>query len=555
MAGPVLPAFVKAGTNVVLATQSSMAPAITGVTLGDCLLLAISTSTNTGGRVATTVTDSAGGTWLRGPSLSNAGGGIEIWYLLNAAAGTHTLTVTMNGSCFCGCEIDEFSGVVAVGPAVDVSSTNTGTSVTPTGPSIVPANVNELIYFASFSGQAQSASPSAPFTARVGPTNSGFQFSGIAYVAPNNLIGAYAPTWTIVSAAWLVAGIALKGAQPVSPAAFNSPAAQNNGAVLAVQARPDYLDFVINGLAAQGIGVLSGCSVSPNTNADFKFQVEAGTAMLAWGPVTVAAATAQTITAADATNPRRDLVYVTQAGTVTYVAGVANATPCPPTLPVNCIPLSVIDVPANATVLDNGTGTTIAKAIDKRPMLVLPVAGNEYYKRRTGALGETIPRSQINTASNNATTGTLFCWALELGAGESIGHLATISGNAGITTPTHWWFCLLDSSLNLLAITADQTSTAWAASTEKSLAIATTKEGTATSFVTTYSGLYYFGSLQTASGSTMNFSTFTGIAAVNGLAPILAGTSNTSLTTPFTFPTTCTALTAVVGVGYAYAAA
>ncbi len=68
-----------------------------------------------------------------------------------------------------------------------------------------------------------------------------------------------------------------------------------------------------------------------------------------------------------------------------------------------------------------------------------------------------------------------------------------VSGGTAAVTPTNWWFSLHDSTRKALARTADQLTAAWAANTAKSLAIAQTTAGTATSYTTTYTGLHYLG--------------------------------------------------------------
>lgn len=497
MAGQVQPAHVQSASAVNLtASTTSMAPALTGVTAGDTLVLAVSSTTLTSGYVATAVTDTNGATWVRGPSLPSSAGAVEIWYGLNASAGTHTLTVTTNSGTN-GCLLDEFSGVATVQPVFDISVTHTASGTGPTA-SLTPSNVNELLYFATVSANTQTGSPSAPFTAEVGPTLAAAQRAGVAYVAANSLIGAYAPAWTQTTGVYAVVGIALKGASVPGDAIWNDTAAQGNPGILESQARADYFDSITDALAATGTGVLSGCAVSPNTASDFKFQTLAGTVMLNWSAITVAAVTAQSLTTADATNPRRDLVYVTQAGTVVYLAGTANATPSCPSLPANCVALAVIEVPANAATLDNGTSTSNAHVTDKRSLLALPISMRDYYTNTGLYLAETVPRVLVTSAGGSAATGALPFQAIYLTAGMTIGHMTFISGNTPASVPTHWWFALFDLNSNMLAVTADQTTTAWGAATVKTLAIATTAQGAQSTFTTTYSGYYYIGAMMTA---------------------------------------------------------
>lgn len=152
--------------------------------------------------------------------------------------------------------------------------------------------------------------------------------------------------------------------------------------------------------------------------------------------------------------------------------------------------------------------------------------------------------SGFNASGVTPTGGTLTMVGVWLPAGYPVGHLAFSSGSVAAVTPTHWWFSLHDSSRVMLAVTADQTSTAWAATTVKSLAVATIASGAAASFTTTYSGIHYVGFMMTA-GTLVNL---VNVAINNTLAttqtPALVGISSASLTTPPAFPFTAAALTA-----------
>jgi hypothetical protein len=63
--------------------------------------------------------------------------------------------------------------------------------------------------------------------------------------------------------------------------------------------------------------------------------------------------------------------------------------------------------------------------------------------------------------------------ALPLYRGDVVTNLTFCSATTGAGTPTAWWFALYDDSAipALIAQTADQTTTAWAANTVKTLAL------------------------------------------------------------------------------------
>lgn len=162
-------------------------------------------------------------------------------------------------------------------------------------------------------------------------------------------------------------------------------------------------------------------------------------------------------------------------------------------------------------------------------------------------LGTTMPRGLAGTATEAALTGgQMTLYPVQLQSGVSVGHLAFVSGTTGASTPTHWWFCLCNSSLGLLAITADQTTTAWAASTVKSLAIANISGGASSTFTTTYTGTHYIGIMMTGTTVPTLYGWTPAATAVltQAAAGVIGGKSSTTgLTTPSGFPTTYGAIT------------
>ena len=523
MAGPAQPAFVQANTVNWAASTTSMSPALSGVGVGNALILVVS-STYTAANVVTSVSDSAGQTWARATSAAYASGAcVDIWYCLNATAGTHTLTVSCT-SATTGCELQEFSGVNAfyVTDGVNALKSNAGSTALLFPDLSSLCYLNDLVVVGTSSSTAQTSSAVSGWTYRTGPTNSGTQRAGIAYQS-TNVVGTLTSAttgWTMASAYYASAAIVLRGASPAEDAIWNDPAATVNPAVLSAQARPDYLDSIDSSNGASGYGVLatigatlftagSALLVHPYNNSSLTYNVEAGFVLVGWAPKAVGALTNQTITAADGTNPRRDIVYVTGAGVIAYQAGVAAATPLPPNLPLGCILLAVIEVPANATTLDNGTSTSNAHVTDKRIPLNLPFSARDVFQGLTsGMIAETIPY-YTQQASQSLTTSVTNATGFYLPAGVKVANLKGTSVGA-ISSPTHWWFGLADSAYTLLAATADKTTTAWAASTTKSLPIATSADSAGTSFTTKYSGLYYLLHNITATSPTLQGISVTG---------------------------------------------
>jgi hypothetical protein len=126
--------------------------------------------------------------------------------------------------------------------------------------------------------------------------------------------------------------------------------------------------------------------------------------------------------------------------------------------------------------------------------------------------------------------------AIYLKAGQIVSNISIWSATTAAGTPTNCIFGLYDINRNLLAQSANQTTTAWAANTERKLAMTT-------AYKVPTSGVYYIGffvaatTIPTCKGGTAKTS---GSLAAAG--PILHGTSSTGLTT--TLPNPAAAITA-----------
>lgn len=118
----------------------------------------------------------------------------------------------------------------------------------------------------------------------------------------------------------------------------------------------EYLDCLVEGI--QGLNcVVSGCAVTGNAN--LAPSVAKG-AVLSNGTLFAVTAATVTITTADATNPRLDLVVIDSSGAKQVRAGTPSATPKPPARTANDVILAVVYVPATATSL------ATSKCIDMR---------------------------------------------------------------------------------------------------------------------------------------------------------------------------------------------
>lgn len=149
----------------------------------------------------------------------------------------------------------------------------------------------------------------------------------------------------------------------------------------------------------------------------------------------------------------------------------------------------------------------------------------------TGTLAESMPREicpEVNTTV--AASGTLNMQAIYLTAGQLISNVTLASATTAAGTPTNYFFALYDGNRNLLAQSANQTTTAWPANTVKTLAMTTP-------FRVQVSGLYYIGYFMTATTvATLKGGTARTGGQLANTAPIIFGTSTTGLTTALPNP-------------------
>ncbi|MES2903857.1 MAG: hypothetical protein V4696_06710, partial [Pseudomonadota bacterium] len=143
-----------------------------------------------------------------------------------------------------------------------------------------------------------------------------------------------------------------------------------------------------------------------------------------------------------------------------------------------------------------------------------------------GTLAETMPR-ELCTETNTtmAVSGTLNMQAIYLRAGQLVSNISLCSATTAAGTPTNYRFGLFDSARALLAESANQTTSAWAANNVKTLAMGTP-------YRVPTSGLYYIGYYMTAT-TIPTLKGFTGKTGgqLAATAPILHGSSSTGLTT------------------------
>ncbi|MFJ8049317.1 right-handed parallel beta-helix repeat-containing protein [Streptomyces luteogriseus] len=166
---------------------------------------------------------------------------------------------------------------------------------------------------------------------------------------------------------------------------------------------------------------------------------------------------------------------------------------------------------------------------------------------------ETTSRLRCGTAST-LVSGALYLVPVWLPKGLTISSITFVTGGTAAGTPTNQWFTLHNSSRVALARTADNTTTAWAANTAKTLNIAQTTAGAASSYTTTYTGLHYLGVMVAATTPPNLVGEGSMPAAVANAAPGF-GPTNSGQTTPPTVTGSAFTAAAFSGAGilaYAY---
>lgn len=153
-----------------------------------------------------------------------------------------------------------------------------------------------------------------------------------------------------------------------------------------------------------------------------------------------------------------------------------------------------------------------------------PQLNNRYVL--SGALYETVSRNLVNEVNTALlSSGRLSLVAIWLPAGTTISSISFWSATTAAGTPTNQLFGLFDNSYNLLRSSTNDTTTAWAANSRKTLSLTST-------FTTTYSGIHYLGIMVTATTvPTIKGNTAKVGGQLSAGAPSMGGTSTTGLTT------------------------
>lgn len=222
-------------------------------------------------------------------------------------------------------------------------------------------------------------------------------------------------------------------------------------------------------------------------------------------------------------------------GSHTSVAAAATAIIGSPNIQTNRLQYHVTDGSGGSTLYK--TAGELAQGFvtgGRRTQAFSPIFGRMW--KPTAALRDNFPRMLAGTAEATLTSGTLFVFVGPyLFAGDTVTNIVMKSGTTAGAALTNQWFALLDQSLNVLAKTVDDTSTAWGSFALKTLTI-TGNYVPAADVQTYFAVLVAAGTTPSLRGASLGSS-------LANLAPVLMGTSTTGLTTPASLSGTPIALT------------
>lgn len=163
-------------------------------------------------------------------------------------------------------------------------------------------------------------------------------------------------------------------------------------------------------------------------------------------------------------------------------------------------------------------------------------------------VAENITRWSSDAILTAAATGTLYLTAIDVPPRTLVSSATFISATTAAVTPTNWWFVLATGDAAapiVLAVTANQLTTAWATNTVKTVPFA------AAYTTGNISATYYLGLAMTATTvPTMRGANLSNAIMSSAFVPTLAGTSTTGLTVPVAVGAILTLVTAGANVPY-----
>lgn len=179
-----------------------------------------------------------------------------------------------------------------------------------------------------------------------------------------------------------------------------------------------------------------------------------------------------------------------------------------------------------ATLTEVGARTDTARAVT--PAGLDAINGRINALRPDNVLSESAPRNGPSWANTAVlSSGRISAVAIPVWEGMVITTIGFMSATQALVAGTNQWFCLIDSSRNILKNTNDDTSTAWNASSAKELNL------TSTYTVPANTRFLYVG-IMVAGGTVPSLAGYTALASVLKMTTRIRGdmsTGNTSVIT------------------------
>ncbi len=181
---------------------------------GDVLVATIALSAGSSASV-TSVADSSGGAWTKGPVgfLTGTNTRVEIWYRL-AAPPVSTVTVTLSAAKSAAVNVSEWSGVAAASAVDQTAQAGAASSTAVSTPSVTTTNPKDVVIGAvNYPAAATSTLTGATFTS-LNDFNYSSSVHGRAAYVVTGAAGTYQATWSLSVASGGNGGvvIALKAA-------------------------------------------------------------------------------------------------------------------------------------------------------------------------------------------------------------------------------------------------------------------------------------------------------------------------------------------------------
>ena len=189
------------------------------------------------------------------------------------------------------------------------------------------------------------------------------------------------------------------------------------------QAEVDSVDLTILIGGLDGDAVVSGCAVTAQGSPNMTVAVASGVVIVAGTRASVVGANV-TITAANGTNPRFDLIVSNNSAVLSAVAGTAAANPVFPAIPASSVVLAAVYVPASDTTIETNqitdkrvivgdlitpglanTNSWTAVQTLTSPILITPALGTPASGVMTSVSGTAASLTAGNVTTNADLTG------------------------------------------------------------------------------------------------------------------------------------------------------